>query len=171
VKTFLLMRHAKSSWKTSEPDFDRPLKGRGKRDAPRMGRLLLDTFGTPDLILSSSAVRARETADLVAYACEYSGPVLLRDDLYGADAEDWLRVLRQVDGDLGTVLAVGHNPAVDDLWLRLTGQGVHLTTAALAAARLHLDAWRDIGTVAPAEIVGVWRPGDLSDEGLDGGRT
>jgi phosphohistidine phosphatase len=67
LKTLLLMRHAKSSWKHTElDDHDRPLAKRGKRDAPRMGQLVRQEELVPQLILSSTAVRARNTAEIVA---------------------------------------------------------------------------------------------------------
>ncbi len=59
MKTLLILRYAKSSWKEQDlPDHDRPLNKRGKNDAPRMGKLLKDEDLIPDLIMSSTAVRA-----------------------------------------------------------------------------------------------------------------
>ena len=67
MKDLLLLRHAKSSWEDSElSDFERPLNGRGKRDAPRIGKLILKEKLTPHFIISSPALRARDTADIVA---------------------------------------------------------------------------------------------------------
>jgi phosphohistidine phosphatase len=69
MKTILLLRHAKSSWEDPDlPDYDRPLNKRGKNDAPRMGKLLKDKDIIPDLIISSTAARAKKTAELVAKA-------------------------------------------------------------------------------------------------------
>ena len=76
MKTLLLLRHAKSSWDNSElADHDRPLNGRGRRDAPRMGQLLAQHDLTPDLIVTSAARRAATTAELVALAAEYGGDI------------------------------------------------------------------------------------------------
>jgi phosphohistidine phosphatase len=67
MKTLFILRHAKSSWKEQDlPDHDRPLNKRGKKDAPRMGKLLTDEDLIPDLIMSSTAARAKKTAELVA---------------------------------------------------------------------------------------------------------
>ncbi len=69
MKTLLILRHAKSSWKNSDySDHARPLNTRGKSAAPRMGQLIYEEDVVPDVILSSTARRARDTADLVAEA-------------------------------------------------------------------------------------------------------
>jgi phosphohistidine phosphatase len=84
MKTLLIMRHAKSSWKDPDlPDHDRPLNKRGKHDAPSMGKLLKDEDLIPDLIISSTAARAKKTAELVAKACKYKGEISLNQSLWG----------------------------------------------------------------------------------------
>ena len=86
MKTLLILRHAKSSWKEQDlQDHDRLLNKRGKNDAPRMGKLLKDENLIPDLIMSSTAVRAKKTAELVAKACKYKGKIVLNHSLYGTE--------------------------------------------------------------------------------------
>jgi len=76
MKTLLILRHAKSSWKNPGlADHNRPLNKRGKRDAPRVGRLLRDKNLTPDLILSSTAKRALDTAEAAAESSGYEGEI------------------------------------------------------------------------------------------------
>jgi phosphohistidine phosphatase len=78
MKDLLLLRHAKSSWEDSElSDFERALNARGKRDATRIGKLILEEGLTPHCIISSSAVRARSTADIVSDKCQYKGKFCL----------------------------------------------------------------------------------------------
>jgi phosphohistidine phosphatase len=80
VKTLLLVRHAKSSWKeASLPDRDRPLNRRGNRDAPEMGRRLANLVGTVDLIVSSPATRAMATARIVSESIVYHADAILED--------------------------------------------------------------------------------------------
>src|SRR6266480_4882827 len=111
MKTLLLLRHAKSSWKQPElADHTRPLNKRGKKTAPRMGALLQDEDLIPDLIICSSAVRAYTTALLVAKACSYMGEINQTRSLYLAEPEDYVEVLRQVAEKHMRVLVVGHNP-------------------------------------------------------------
>jgi phosphohistidine phosphatase len=109
-KILLILRHAKSSWK--EPnlqDHDRPLNKRGKRDAPRMGELLKELDLLPDLIISSTAKRAKDTAKAVVKSSEYKGRIELYPSLYGADFDAYLIVLRLVPDDFNKVLMIGHN--------------------------------------------------------------
>jgi phosphohistidine phosphatase len=85
IKTLLILRHGKSSWKLPElADHDRPLNKRGKRDAPKIGNLLKEKDLVPELIISSNAVRADKTAKIVAKASKYKGKVTLLDSLYAA---------------------------------------------------------------------------------------
>ena len=101
MKTLLIMRHAKSSWKEQDlPDHDRPLNKRGKNDAPRMGKLLKDEDLVPDLIMSSTAVRAKKTAELVAKACKYKGKIVLNHSLYGAEPAAYLKILEGLSDSL-----------------------------------------------------------------------
>ncbi|MRN62395.1 MAG: hypothetical protein FIO03_10205 [Nitrosopumilales archaeon] len=96
VKSLLILRHAKSSWKHPElNDHDRPLNKRGKNDAPRMGKLLQKEKLIPDVILSSTAIRASATAESVVKACGYKGEVTLKRSLYAAGAETYLQLLSQ----------------------------------------------------------------------------
>ena len=101
MKTLLILRHAKSSWKHAElPDHDRPLNDRGKRDAPRMGRLISDQQLRPTLVLSSTAKRARKTATKVVRSSEQLAEIQLCPEFYLADPDTYIGVLRAQD-DVG----------------------------------------------------------------------
>jgi len=83
MKSVLVLRHGKSTWKHLElADHDRPLNERGKRDAPLMGRLLKKEDLVPEIIISSTARRARSTAEAVAKASRYKGEIILDKSLY-----------------------------------------------------------------------------------------
>ena len=162
MKTLLLLRHAKSSWDNSDlADFDRPLNGRGRHDAPRMGRLLAERDLTPDLIVTSSARRAATTAELVALAAGYDGDIHYTRDLYLADGDAYLEVAAQTADDVARLLLIGHNPDLEELLALLAGHEERLPTAALAHLRLTLDHWRDLNADTPAELLDLWRPKEL----------
>jgi phosphohistidine phosphatase len=163
MKTILLLRHAKSSWKfTDLADHDRPLNKRGKRDAPRMGQLLKDEALIPDLILSSSAARATLTATKIAEVCGYAGEIHVTRQIYEADLEIYLAMLRELAGDHERVLIVGHNPALEEFLEQLTHEAETLPTAALAVVQLPLTHWQDLDDETRGELMRVWRPRELS---------
>src|SRR5687768_3457970 len=132
MKRLLILRHAKSSWADSSiDDWQRPLNDRGLRDAPRAGTSLRERRRTPDVILSSEAVRARSTAQAVAKAAGYSRQIVIDPSLYHARVDDLLEALNRVSDDADTVLIVGHKPGLEELVQVLSGEYQGLVTAAL----------------------------------------
>jgi phosphohistidine phosphatase len=163
VKTLLLLRHAKSDWSHADlADHDRPLNKRGKRDAPRMGQLLRDRELVPDLILTSSAVRARKTASAAARAAGYNGEVQVVDELYEGAPESYIGVLQHVPKKHRIVMVVGHNPGLELLLQKLTGASAALPTAALAKLDLAIDNWSQLDRTTHGELAGMWRPRELT---------
>lgn len=163
MKTLLLMRHAKSSWDNSRlTDYERPLNERGRRDAPRMGRLLRHEDLTPDLIITSSAKRAATTAELVALELALDSDIRYTEMLYLADPDAYIRQARQVGDDIETLLMVGHNPGIQELVEQLTGQEEEMSTAALAYIRASIEKWPELAGGKQYELVHVWRPKELA---------
>jgi len=146
TKTLLVLRHAKSDRGDSAVrDHDRPLAPRGEADAPRMGTALAALAMIPDRILTSTAVRAQETARLVAAAMGYDSEIIEEPGIYAAFVDTLLDVLRDGD-DEEIVLLVGHNPGVEELICLLTGgldaePMVRLPTAGLACLALDIEQW------------------------------
>jgi phosphohistidine phosphatase len=162
VKTLLILRHAKSSWKYRDlPDHERPLNRRGVNDAPRMGAILRQAGWTPDRIVSSTAVRAQSTARLAGHASGYDGGVELREELYLSPAQTYLDVLGRMPAGAGTVMIVGHNPTVEELVRLLTGRDETMPTAALARVELPIDDWAELAASTPGKLRDLWRPRDL----------
>ena len=162
MKTLLVLRHAKSSWKyTNLTDYERPLNKRGKRDAPRMGELLRHEGLTPDLIITSSAERALATAEAVALAADFQGEIKYTRLLYHADPWAYLAVLNEVEDTYARVMVVGHNPGAEELVEVLTGQWVRMPTAALAQISLPVTSWGDLNEASRGALLNVWRPKEL----------
>jgi phosphohistidine phosphatase len=162
MKTLLLLRHAKSSWKDSDiEDHDRPLNKRGKRDAARMGKLLRDENLMPDCILCSSAKRTRRTAELVAQAAEYRCETRITGELYEAGVDRLISTIQSFPDHAQRVLLVGHNPGLEELLEALTGSYRPLSTAALAWLELPLESWRGISRESRAELKQLWQPREL----------
>ena len=165
MKTLLVQRHAKSSWKHPElSDHDRPLNKRGKRDAPRMGRLVAAQGLRPDVVVSSTARRARRTAEEVARHAGCEGAVQLDRRLYLASPDEIVDVVRGVAGSARRVMVVGHNPGLEDLVARLAGRHETLPTAALAALRLSIRSWTELTASTAGDLAGPWRPRELPDD-------
>ena len=163
MKTLLVLRHGKSSW--SDPaldDHERPLNKRGRRDGPRMGKLVREYGLMPDVVISSDAARARLTAEAVVQAARYAGEILLDQQLYMASPADILSLLRTVRANAETVMIVGHNPGLEELVALLTGEQQDLPTAALAQIALPIDQWRDLKLSTRGTLLGHWRPKELA---------
>ncbi len=161
MKTLLLLRHAKSSWKHPElADHDRPLNKRGKAEAPRVGEWLRRQGLAPDLIVSSTARRARKTAEKVAEMSGYEGEVQLEESLYMGDPEDYFEALRAVADKHDCVMVVGHNPGLEEFLDLLTRSDELMPTAALAQISLSIEHWRQLTPATKGSLVNLWRPRD-----------
>jgi phosphohistidine phosphatase len=119
MKILHLLRHAKSSWKEDVEDHERPLNRRGREAARRIGKHFAETVGPLDLVLCSSALRTRETLELVL--AEYTVPPrrLIEDGLYAASQERLLDRLRRLSEVEVNVLLIGHNPGLHELAVTL----------------------------------------------------
>ena len=164
MKTLLLLRHAKSSWKNSDADdHERSLNKRGKKDAPRMGRLLRDENLLPDLIVSSSAKRCRKTLERVIQGSSYRGESRISGELYEANAQGLRDFLSHLPESANRILLVGHNPGLEELLEPLVGVYTPLSTAAVARVELPIDSWRDLTQETRGNLVNVWQPRELED--------
>jgi len=162
MKTLLILRHAKSSWKDDAlPDHERPLNKRGRQDAPRMGKLLRKHDVLPELILSSTAVRARATVELVVEESLFDGEIEYREDLYAFEPEPFLQALAGLSDHYQRVMVAGHNPALEELLEELTGEYLPLPTAALAQVSLAIEHWSEIESGGNGKLVDLWRPKEL----------
>ncbi|MFT4297539.1 MAG: histidine phosphatase family protein [Micropruina sp.] len=117
MHTLIVMRHAKSSWSTSEPDHRRPLAGRGIRDATVAGQILSDY--RLDRVLSSSSARTRQTWQTAALGGAVCDDVEFTDTLYGAWTDSVIGLLNELDESVGTALVLGHEPTMSSVveWL------------------------------------------------------
>jgi phosphohistidine phosphatase len=114
-----LLRHAKSSWKGDVEDHQRGLSRRGREAARRVSEHLPVAVGQLDLVLASSALRTRQTLDLILARFPAQPRISIEDDLYLASAERLLERLRGLAEEDRNVLVVGHNPGLRDLALAL----------------------------------------------------
>jgi phosphohistidine phosphatase len=144
-----LIRHAKSDWGDAGlDDHDRPLNDRGIRDAPRMARALAETGFRPEVILSSTALRARTTAE--AFAAQFGVGVSLDPELYGAPGSALLSAAAASAAQ--RVIVVAHDPGMTDLAEQLSGGGIaHMPTCAVGTFTWDQDDWEVVHAVDAAD--------------------
>ena len=142
MKTLLLLRHAKSSKDiVGIRDFDRPLNERGVEDASLIGRYARKQKITADLVISSPAKRARETAELFIKSSGLKVELQFDERIYEASVYRLIEVASEIPEPNGSVILVGHNPGFEELFSALTGDEPRLPTAALACIELGIDSW------------------------------
>ena len=147
MKTLYLVRHAKSSW--DDPglkDYDRPLNKRGKKDAPKMGKHLKMIGVSPDLILTSPAKRAKTTAKYIAEKIEYPFEKIVEEkEIYHADVNELLDVIKDIDDSNDTIIMVGHNPGFTDLANYLTTTRIdNIPTTGIFCVEFDVNSWEKI---------------------------
>jgi phosphohistidine phosphatase len=122
-------------------DFDRPLADRGREACAIVGDYIKEKGIDFDLVLVSTAVRTRETIQLVKERAEFRGEVRYDERIYEATTSQLLEVISQIDNDLQSVLLVGHNPGIQDLLAVLTGEHVSVSTATFAKIDIKATEW------------------------------
>lgn len=147
MKVLYVVRHAKSSWDDpSLNDFDRPLSDRGLRDAPHIGKHLHSRNISPDLIITSPALRALRTCELLAAELHYPVERILKSaDLYHADEDDLLDIVRGIKEGYHSVLLVAHNPGLTAFVNLLLNENIHnVPTSGLVACEMEIEEWKQL---------------------------
>ena len=159
-RTLLLMRHAKSSWKhPGASDKERPLNKRGLAAAPDMANFLLSHKLVPDLIVSSTAVRAVMTTELLQKQWDHSPKVVFEDSLYLAPPGIYLKRLAEQGDFFETIMLVGHNPGIEELIELLTGRSEFMSTAAVAVLNTQSE-WPNLDSKS-CSLLDVFRPKEV----------
>lgn len=154
--SLILLRHGKSDW--GDPmldDFDRPLAPRGLRNVPEMGRRLARRGPAPNLIVSSSALRAISTARAVARELGYrEDRIVEAPSLYLASPNEMLSVARRTGADARVLMLVGHNPGMTDLANMMDDVRIdNMPTAAMLCVEFDAPTWAEI---EPADAHALW---------------
>ncbi len=162
MKTLLLMRHAKSSWKHPDlQDHDRPLNKRGEKDAPRMGKYLREKELVPQHILASPAKRVTQTVDGLLDKMNFKGKVEYLDSLYLAEPTAYFSTLQSISDKFERIMIVGHNPGLEGLLQILSGQVESLPTASVAHLVLPIEHWADLNEETHGELVERVKPREM----------
>lgn len=154
MKKIILVRHAKSAW--DNPllnDHDRPLADRGIADAPKMAKRLKKRGVIPDLLISSTALRAAETAKITAKALDFPLEKIIWEKLlFHGSPHQILKIIRMQSDSINTLLIFGHNPGFNDLITYLGGDLENLPTSGQFGFILKSAHWAEISS----ENAEVW---------------
>lgn len=146
MKTLLILRHAKSSWKHPDlADAERPLKNRGRRAAEMIGTLFKHKRLNPQLAWCSRAVRARETLEIVLKSAKLEVETRFDERIYMASPREILKVLSETEDNRNEILLVGHNPGLEEVLFELSRQDRAMPTCAVAKVALGIEKWSQIG--------------------------
>ena len=146
MKKLILIRHAKSDWHSAAAtDFDRPLNARGKKAAPLMGEQLAARSSSPDLLLSSPAKRARQTAKKIARQIAYPETEIRYDEgIYEASLTTLVKLIHRLADRCDSIILIGHNPGFSELGKWLTPEAPDwLPTCGLLELELPIDNWAE----------------------------
>jgi len=160
-RRLMLMRHAKSAWQSQAPtDHERPLNKRGRRDAPRVGKRLVELGWVPDQVVGSDSRRTQETWEQMqkhfpevrvrfTRALYMGGPTELRSEV------------ARLSAGVRTVLVLGHNPGWENAVKALSGRDVRMTTANVVLLEGKGATWGEALQRVPWSVIGVVRPKEL----------
>jgi phosphohistidine phosphatase len=147
MKTLYIARHAKSDWgQAGYSDFDRPLNDKGMGDAKAMAQYLSSVDIKVDSIITSSAMRALTTANFYADEILMSGSPIKVDEIYEAEEQTMLKVIKNISNNMNAVMLVGHNPTFSLLVSMLTNKYVDMSAGSVAELKIDLDSWNEVKT-------------------------
>ena len=161
MRTFLILRHAKAVREDAGSDKERELTAKGRKAAERMGELAREKDLVPDLVICSTATRARETFTLFTQGAKYGGRVEFLDELYLAPAVLYVEAVQRLGGSAQKVMVIGHNPGLEALVDVLTGCAEPLPTAALAVCELPVERWEDLDGKVQGTLKGLFNPKEI----------
>jgi phosphohistidine phosphatase len=155
MKTLYLIRHGKSSWDSpSQKDHERTLLEKGIQRTQKVARFMAEKGVAPDLIISSHAVRAYETAKIIASFLNYpEKKIRIEEDLYFNGMSAMENLIFSMDDDVDQLMLVGHNPDMTDFVnLFINPKIFNLPTTGSACFRFNIANWNDIFSVQPEKV-------------------
>ena len=154
MKTIFLLRHAKSSWDDVRlDDFDRPLSSRGIKSCKKMGKYLKKNKLIPDIVYCSSAIRAKQTWEVVNRIVEIKENILYEDSLYMSDFSNFINIIKKTKNNFKNLMIVSHNPGIENLALELSKDknneiyekiNIKFPTGALIIIKFDLNNWSKV---------------------------
>ena len=164
MKSVILFRHGKSDWGANyNHDHDRPLSKRGVRDAKKMGKLLSKKVEVPGLVISSTALRTRDTIELAVKSGGWSTIIKYEKSIYGASLEKLLNILKEQDNKYQCICLVGHEPIFSSFIEKVKGQSIiKFPTGAIGKVSFDTKKWNEINlTSYKCELKWFFKPKEI----------
>jgi len=162
MKTLWLLRHAKSSWSDATlDDHERPLNNRGQKAAEAVGKFMNRTKLRPEMVLCSTALRARQTIEIISDLAAFDLEVHYRPSLYLCGRRCLIEHITALAETLSAVMMVGHNPGFEDLLAYLSGTENFMPTAAFAEMKFAADNWQEVKNRRSGNLQWFITPKDL----------
>ena len=145
MKYITFVRHAKSSWDSfAVQDHDRPLNNRGEKDSIFMGKKLLSLGCNPQQIITSSAKRARITAENIAKELSVDN-IVIKNELYESLEDTYLKIIHEIDNSFDNVMLVGHNPTLTNIINIFTSDFIYnVPTTGIFKIEFDTNNWKDV---------------------------
>ncbi|MEN8303269.1 MAG: histidine phosphatase family protein [Campylobacterota bacterium] len=146
MKTLYLIKHAKSDWSVpGESDMERDITKKGLKHINTIGSYLALQGINPDVILSSCALRAQETSNVLAQKIDFSGPQYYLQELYQSSPELIKEIIMAQDDELSSMFIVGHNPQLSELVFMLSGEHIaKMPSLAIVAIKFDIQEWSEL---------------------------
>ncbi len=143
MKSVILFRHGKSDWQAPYGnDHERPLAKRGVEAAKKMGKFLFEKNQVPELVISSTAVRAKTTVELAIDSAKWTSKLVLERGIYGGSPDFLLELIHSQDDVYNSICLVGHEPNFSFFISRASNQDyIHFTTANMAKINFDINMW------------------------------
>ena len=163
TRSIILFRHGKSDWSTLyEKDHDRPLSKRGIQAAKKMGKYLSSIQQKPDLIISSTALRAKTTAELAKKFGKWDADLIFERNIYESSINDILSILARQDSKTKFICLVGHEPTFSYFISEMTKTNwIKFPTAAMARIDFQLENW-DVIKLGKGVLSWLKKPKELA---------
>ena len=145
MRSIIIFRHGKSDWDAIyDRDHDRPLSKRGLKASKKMGRYLNKMHQIPEIVISSSAIRAKNTAKLALKHGNWSSDFAIETKIYGGSSETLLSIIHSTDDKYQSICLVGHEPTCSGFISLCTYHSQRFTTASMAKINFKTKSWREI---------------------------
>ena len=143
--SIIIFRHGKSDWDAIyDKDHNRPLSKRGIKAAKKMGNYLKQINQIPDVVISSSAIRAKNTAELAMNSGDWKSIFYIEPRIYGGSSEELLNIVQKINKKIKTVCLVGHEPICSSFISLCTFHSQRFTTASMATIDFEFKEWSEI---------------------------